>query len=447
MTRASRSWPVLPARARPCRDGAAPARNPRRTVPRRRPSGRRSPAGLRRCRSSWASSRATSPWPRSGWPMPRRAGCGPGGTGPDGGPGAQARWSVRRAPRATVTPPRKHGASGRAGRRAEREEDVRRRLAEQRDACVPGSRRCRRSAELHSSKASAPRSKASWPRCASVPPEPGAPGALQAELAGAERRRDHAVERAGFLSHEATRAAAEAERARHLVAEAREQEAHAPLRPPPRGGVAGADDRPPPCAGGARARPRRAGSGRRGAAGCARPLRRRRARPAERFRQHRSRGRRLAERLLGDWMHAVLVRDHDTVRAIQAWHAEHQPGSLVLLPLDPGPRSALDGHRSTTGCGPRARRSAGSAPHSPGPRCSTRPAGCCGGRAAPSFSPARPPPPARSAGGRSSVAGPGSGARDSAARRRRGRATERPPAGWPSATGAGDRGRRRRPGA
>ena len=26
----------------------------------------------------------------------------------------------------------------------------------------------------------------------------------------------------------------------------------------------------------------------------------------------------LAERLLGDWMHAVLVRDHDTVRAIQA---------------------------------------------------------------------------------------------------------------------------------
>ena len=45
----------------------------------------------------------------------------------------------------------------------------------------------------------------------------------------------------------------------------------------------------------------------------------------------------LAERLLGDWMHAVLVRDGDTVKAIQTWHAEHQPGALVLLPLDPGP--------------------------------------------------------------------------------------------------------------
>ena len=29
----------------------------------------------------------------------------------------------------------------------------------------------------------------------------------------------------------------------------------------------------------------------------------------------------LAERLLGDWMHAVLVRDGATVRAVQAWHA------------------------------------------------------------------------------------------------------------------------------
>src|SRR6185295_16231208 len=48
---------------------------------------------------------------------------------------------------------------------------------------------------------------------------------LQREFADAERRRDHAVEQAGFLSHEAKRAAADAERSRHLVAEAREQEA------------------------------------------------------------------------------------------------------------------------------------------------------------------------------------------------------------------------------
>jgi chromosome segregation protein len=38
----------------------------------------------------------------------------------------------------------------------------------------------------------------------------------------------------------------------------------------------------------------------------------------------------LAERLLGEWMHAVLVRDHDSVEAIRRWHSEAQPGALVL---------------------------------------------------------------------------------------------------------------------
>ena len=51
----------------------------------------------------------------------------------------------------------------------------------------------------------------------------------------------------------------------------------------------------------------------------------------------------LAERLLGHWMHAVLVRDRETVQAIQAWHDEQQPGALVLLPLEPGPASIADG--------------------------------------------------------------------------------------------------------
>ncbi|HYC32884.1 MAG TPA: AAA family ATPase, partial [Gemmatimonadales bacterium] len=51
----------------------------------------------------------------------------------------------------------------------------------------------------------------------------------------------------------------------------------------------------------------------------------------------------LAERLLGDWMHAVLVRDGATVRAVQGWHAEQQPGALVLLPVDPGPASSQAG--------------------------------------------------------------------------------------------------------
>src|SRR2546428_3668221 len=52
----------------------------------------------------------------------------------------------------------------------------------------------------------------------------------------------------------------------------------------------------------------------------------------------------LAERLLGEWLHAVLVRDASVIDAIRAWHAESEPGPLVLLPAVPGPRLAADGH-------------------------------------------------------------------------------------------------------
>jgi len=52
----------------------------------------------------------------------------------------------------------------------------------------------------------------------------------------------------------------------------------------------------------------------------------------------------LAERLLGEWLHAVLVQDASTIDAIRAWHAETEPGPLVLLPCVPGPRLATDGH-------------------------------------------------------------------------------------------------------
>ncbi len=47
----------------------------------------------------------------------------------------------------------------------------------------------------------------------------------------------------------------------------------------------------------------------------------------------------LAERLLGESMHAVLVRDAAAIDAIRSWHESAQPGPLVLLPLTPGPRS------------------------------------------------------------------------------------------------------------
>jgi len=52
----------------------------------------------------------------------------------------------------------------------------------------------------------------------------------------------------------------------------------------------------------------------------------------------------LAERLLGEWLHAVLVRDASAIEAISAWHAETQPGPLLLLPCVPGPRLGADGH-------------------------------------------------------------------------------------------------------
>jgi chromosome segregation protein len=51
----------------------------------------------------------------------------------------------------------------------------------------------------------------------------------------------------------------------------------------------------------------------------------------------------LAERLLGEWVHAVLVRDEATVAAVRAWHAEANPGTLVLLPGNP-PAAADSSH-------------------------------------------------------------------------------------------------------
>jgi chromosome segregation protein len=52
----------------------------------------------------------------------------------------------------------------------------------------------------------------------------------------------------------------------------------------------------------------------------------------------------LAEQLLGEWLHAVLVRDAAAVDAIRHRHTHAQPGPLVLLPAVPGPRLAADGH-------------------------------------------------------------------------------------------------------
>jgi chromosome segregation protein len=48
----------------------------------------------------------------------------------------------------------------------------------------------------------------------------------------------------------------------------------------------------------------------------------------------------LAEQLLGEFIHAILVRDEATVREIQEWHHDEQPGTLILLPVAPGPRAS-----------------------------------------------------------------------------------------------------------
>lgn len=52
---------------------------------------------------------------------------------------------------------------------------------------------------------------------------------------------------------------------------------------------------------------------------------------------------RLAERLLGEWIHAVLVMNQEAVDRVRQWHRETQPGPLVLLPLDPGPAGLARG--------------------------------------------------------------------------------------------------------
>ena len=57
----------------------------------------------------------------------------------------------------------------------------------------------------------------------------------------------------------------------------------------------------------------------------------------------------LAERLLGDWMHAVLVRDHEAVRRIQEWHAAaaaRRPRCCCRSTRDRAPREAAT--RSTS---------------------------------------------------------------------------------------------------
>ncbi|MDX2191702.1 MAG: AAA family ATPase, partial [Gemmatimonadales bacterium] len=162
----------------------------------------------------------------------------------------------------------------------------------------------------------------------------------RAELGEAERRRDHLVERAAFHAYEARRAATALDAARHLVAEAREHEAR------DRAAVRHAEEARAQLAA-RRAALEELERDRVGLAPSAAALLAARARfgdavlgPVSDFVSTESGDPEVAERLLGEWMHAVLVRDTAALEAIRAWHEEAQPGSLVLLPVTPGPAVA-----------------------------------------------------------------------------------------------------------
>ncbi len=167
---------------------------------------------------------------------------------------------------------------------------------------------------------------------------------LRGELAAAERQRDHQVERAAFHGFELRRSGTEVEAARHHVAEVREREAH------DRAARRSADETL------AQLTARRQAleeleRERVGLAPAAAALLAARERfgdailgPLSDYLSTSREDAELAERLLGDWVHAVLVRDLDAIPAIQAWHAEQQPGALVLLPATPGPRGGSEQH-------------------------------------------------------------------------------------------------------
>ena len=53
------------------------------------------------------------------------------------------------------------------------------------------------------------------------------------------------------------------------------------------------------------------------------------------------------ERFLGPSIHAVVVRDRAAAEAVRRWHAENNPGALLLLPLDAVGAAAASGTDST----------------------------------------------------------------------------------------------------
>ncbi|PYO43914.1 MAG: hypothetical protein DMD29_01265 [Gemmatimonadetes bacterium] len=182
-------------------------------------------------------------------------------------------------------------------------------------------------------------------------------GELRQQLSGAATERERreaaeraagrdvttAEERAAAETRGAAEAAAAVERARRRVAELREREAHA------RAGLRQAEEVVAQLAA-RRDALAELDRERVGLAPAAQALLKVKTRfgdavigPLSDFVRTGRRDAELAERLLGEWLHAVLVRDESAVGEIRRWHEEVHPGPLVLLPCLPGPRLAADG--------------------------------------------------------------------------------------------------------
>jgi chromosome segregation protein len=171
---------------------------------------------------------------------------------------------------------------------------------------------------------------------------------LRNELTGAESRAHSAAEEAQSRARSTQEAAAEAERLRHLVASTREREAaeRVVVRQTEEAVAQGTARRQAleelerdrvglaPAAAALLAVRDRFGGGILG--------------PLSDFITTERDNAELAERVLGDLVHAVVVRDEAAIEAVRRWHAEAKPGTLVLLPADPGPHVRVPGPHPLT---------------------------------------------------------------------------------------------------
>jgi chromosome segregation protein len=223
--------------------------------------------------------------------------------------------------------------------RSQAEESVRQRLREQRDSVRRLEEQLQHQAETHRSlegEHSALEGDISTLR-EQVSQAAAHHSTIQTELAEVEERREAATAEASQLVDRAREARSEAERGRHLVAEAREREA-----------LVRADQRRAEETVAQLTARRQAleelERDRVGLAPGAAALLKVRSKfggavlgPLSDFIQTSQRDARRAERLLGQWMHAVLVRDSASLAAIQEWHASTKGSTLVLLPADRTP--------------------------------------------------------------------------------------------------------------